>query len=278
MAGTGFDKMLRAVGPLVAMAAINGVASAARKRGKFQFDWNGPDSGPFAGFGGASGVPLEQFDMSGDPPRGVLLAGADRLVVTLGTEFAIAVQGDEDARATLRFRMDDGVLHVASTNSSHGGEGVATITVTAPALSKVTIAGAGRITVDALAEDAEVVIAGAGRIKAQAVQADRLDVKIAGAGRFKAAGSARQLNLSVAGSGRAKMDGLEVESANVTIAGAGSAWFASDGAVKARLMGSGQVTVFGAARCEVHGMGSGRLVCEPRRAPDAAADEAADEA
>ena len=270
--GRGFEKMFRAVGPFVAMAAMSGVMAAGRKNGKFQFDWDGPDCGAGKGFGTKVGVPLDELDMGGETPTGLVLAGADSVVVTLGADFAIAVQGDDEAKQALRFALKDGALHVASNNSNHGGEGIATITVTMPPPDKVTIAGSGEITLARLADEAEVVIAGSGRIVAQDLALGKLDVSIAGSGRFKASGTVGQLDLNVAGSGRAKMAEVMVDKARVTIAGSGSAVFASDGEVRARLMGSGTVTVRGAARCKVQGMGSGSLVCERRDGSDDEAD------
>ncbi|MCL6249939.1 DUF2807 domain-containing protein [Altererythrobacter sp. KTW20L] len=262
--GRGFEKMFRAVGPFVAMAAMSGVMAAQRKNGKFQFDWDGPDCGAGKGFGAKGSVPLDDLDMGGETPTGLVLAGADRVTITEGEDFAIAIQGDDEAKEDLRFCLKDGALHVASNNSSHGGEGVATITVTMPAPHKVTLAGSGEITVECLPDDAEVVIAGSGRVVARDIAVDRLDVSIAGSGRFKASGKVARLDLNVAGSGSAKMGAVMVDKARVTIAGSGNAVFASDGEVKARLMGSGTVTVRGGARCKVQGMGTGSLVCERR--------------
>lgn len=261
----GFDKMFRAIGPFMAMAAMGGVAAAARKGGKFQFDWD-DKCGP--GSLAAGGVPLDEFAMEGEVPTGLVLAGADSLIVQQGDVFAIAVQGDDDARKNLRFRLKEDVLHISS-NNSHESDGIATIAVTMPAPAKVTVAGSGRIRLEKLADFAEVAIAGAGRIAVEDIALVELDVSIAGAGRFKATGKVDRLTLNVAGSGRAKMGGLMVEEAGVTIAGSGSAVFASDGDVSARLMGSGTVTVRGSARCQVKGIGSGTLVCEPRDKDDA---------
>jgi hypothetical protein len=258
----GFDKMFRAVGPFVAMAAMGGMMAAARKTGKFQFDWDAPDACTGGVFGARNGVPLESLDMGGETPTGVVLTGADTLIVTEGDDFAVSVQGDVEAREALRFRLKDGALHVSSRNSSFADEGLATITVTMPAPEKVTIAGAGSIQVARLADRAEIVIAGAGQISILDMAIDRLDVSIAGAGKFKASGTVARLDLNVAGSGNAKMADVMVEKARVTIAGAGGAVFSSDGEVKARLMGSGSVTVRGSARCKVQSMGSGSLICE----------------
>ena len=90
------------------------------------------------------------------------------------------------------------------------------------------------------------------------------DLSIAGSGQFEADGTAALLDLTVAGSGNASMAELLIDTAKVSIAGSGNVVFACDGAVNAHLMGSGMVTVRGAARCKVQSVGSGCLVCEPR--------------
>ena len=278
--GMNFDKFLRSMGPLVAAAAVGGIMAAAKKNGNFDFKWDegdfnwGKDCGKgfgrgfgpgFAtGFGG-DGVPLDELDMGGDSPTQLVLAGADQVIVTEGDDFAIAVQGDDDAKDTLRFRLDDdGALHIASGNSSHGGEGIATINITMPAPEKVTIAGAGEVALSSLADDAEVKVAGSGQISVLDLDIEELDVTIAGAGRFTAGGKAERLNISVAGAGKAEMSGLLVDIADVDLAGAGNATFACDGEVNADIVGAGHVTVRGSAKCRVHSMGSGYLVCEPR--------------
>ncbi len=275
MSGKGFEKMFRTVGPVVAMAAMSGVMAAARRNGKVRFGWDGVNfgHGPGKGMAMVGGVPLDELDMSGEAPVELVLAGADSLVVGEGEDFTISIQGGEAARERLRFRLKDGALQVSSDNTGNDTAGsdkesIATINVTLPALNKVTIAGSGEITVERLAGEAEVVIAGSGRILARDIAADRLDLSIAGSGKFKASGTVRRLDLSVAGSGSAKMAQVEVEKARVTIAGSGNAVFACDGEVKARIMGSGDVTVRGGARCKVQSMGSGTLVCERRPASE----------
>ena len=60
----------------------------------------------------------------------------------------------------------------------------------------------------------------------------------------------------------ATMDGAVIDPVLDYDFRSGKATFASDGEVKANIMGSGDVTVRGRARCKVHTMGSGSLVCE----------------
>lgn len=261
--GTDFEKMLRTLGPMAAAAALGGVANAMRQRGDFKFRWDGDDQSCGKGFGG-DGVPLDDLDISGETPRELVLAGADNVVVTKGEDFTIAVQGDEESKETLRFRLKDGALHVASRNSSHGGEGIATVNITMPAPDKVTIAGAGQIALSDLADKAEVTIAGSGQISVLDLDIKKLKVTLAGSGRFAAGGKAGTLKLKIAGSGRTEMSGLLAEDAKVHIAGSGNATFGCDGEVKARIFGSGNVTIRGRARCHVQSMGSGWVRVEPR--------------
>jgi hypothetical protein len=285
-----FDRMLRAVGPFVAMAAMSGFAAASRngwKAGKFDVNFGprfqsrfhpGPGKGGKFRFNGREGVPLDQLDMDVEAPTEVILSSGDNLEIVEGADFAITLQGSKAAKDDVRFVLEDGALFVMrgdgqfdhdddeeGDGDEEGGEDAAspaTITVTMPAPRRVTLAGSGRISTDALADKAEITIAGSGRIKVHAMAVDTLSITIAGSGTIKAGGTAKRLEVSVAGSGSAKLGGLMVDDAEIDIAGSGSVTFASDGTVNANIMGSGNVTVRGGARCSVHSMGSGSLVCE----------------
>lgn len=284
-----FDRMFRAMGPFVAMAAMGGLM-AARKNGwngewakdlsgKANFgkwDWNfqpGPGRGGKFRFNGQEGVTLDDLEMSGDAPVELVVACGDHVTITAGEDFGIALQGSASAKARMRFVLEDGVLFVMrdcspATDDAPDGDdeagdaGFATVSITMPAPEKLTIAGSGKITTATLAAQAAVVIAGSGRIEATALVSERLEVTIAGSGCFSAGGTAQRLEVSVAGSGTADMAALSTERAEIDIAGSGNVTFASDGKVKANIMGSGVVTVRGSARCKVHSMGSGSLVCE----------------
>jgi len=254
-----FDKMMRAVGPFVIAAARSG-AFTVRKDGKFKFNC---DSDKFR-FNGKTGVKLEDLDMGEDLPTEVVLVGPDQLVITEGEDFAISVQGDDEAKDGARFLVDGDTLYVMRGDFCSGDDEGATITVTMPAPSKVTITGSGALATSALADNTEMVIAGSGEISVLDIDNASLEVTIAGSGSFSAGGKVGKLDLSVAGSGNADMGNLLVESADIDITGSGDATFACDGEVAANIMGSGHVTVRGSARCRVQSMGSGSLVVEPR--------------
>jgi hypothetical protein len=240
-------RILRGIAPVVALAAAFGAGGC---------DGN-------ISINGEKGVPLEDLDTAGKAPTALVLAGPDNVVVKDGDFLKIAVAGDTDAVSALRFTLDDETLGIMRRKDLVDGDGKATVTVTMPGLEKLTIAGSGTVEAASLAGKSEVTIAGSGTARTNSVSAARLDVTIAGSGSYRAAGKVDRLDLTVAGSGDADMAGLEVETADVTIAGAGSASFASNGTVKATVMGSGDVTVTGSAKCTIKSMGSGTLRCNP---------------
>lgn len=214
---------------------------------------------------GRKGVPLAELDLSGKAPEEISLLGPDKVRVIQGDKLAIAVEGDQSVKDRLRFVLGDGKLGIGRDRWNSGDtEGIATISVTVPDARRLVLAGSGTLDADALrGENVGVTIAGSGTVNAALIGAGELKVEVLGSGALKAAGKARALKLTVAGSGVADMPALSAESADVDVAGSGTANFASDGNVKANIMGSGEVHVKGRATCKITSMGSGKLVCEP---------------
>ena len=241
----GFNKVFRAIGPVIAIAVAGGLA--------------GCDNADFK-VNGKEGVPLADLDLSGDAPTEVVLLGPDTIDIRTGETLSIEVEGDDSVKDRLRFLRDDDSL--AIMRSKGESKGTATVIITMPSPRKLTIGGSGLVKAAELTGDAEANILGSGSLEVAGVSADELSVSVAGSGSMTAAGKAKSLDLDVLGSGSAMLDGLSVDDADVTIAGSGSAAFSSDGKVEAEILGSGSVTVRGDARCKVHSIGSGSLVCE----------------
>ena len=212
---------------------------------------------------GETGKPLAELDMTGTPPKGLVMIGPDKVQIHPGERLAITVDGDKEKAANLRFTLKDGTLGILrGPGSWHGNDGVI-VNVTMPAPQSLTMTGSGKITATTLAPEAEISIAGSGDIETPAVDAKKLSVTIAGSGSYSASGKTNVLDLSIAGSGSANMAGLNADKASVSIVGSGDAAFASDGAVNASMIGSGSVHVKGRAHCTVSATGSGKLICEP---------------
>ena len=207
------------------------------------------------------GVPLEELDLTGPPPRKVALCGPARLVLSEGEVFRVDVEPGPSGE-DVRFSLREEKLSVS------GGDPETVVRVALPAPRKLAIAGSGSMTAAKLARDGKVSIAGSGRLEVADVEGGRVKVSIAGSGRLAMDGRADELELSIAGSGSCDAEGLVVDKAAVNVAGSGDAIFTCNGEVAASLMGSGNVIVRGPARCSVRAMGSGTVTCE--RAGEAA--------
>lgn len=252
-----FKAFLRGMAPLAAIAMA---AAASGGCDKMHVSINGDD-----------GEKLADLDLTGKPPSKVALASPDTVRISSGEKLAITVEGDAGVAAELRFTLEDGTLGIQRKDGKWSGGETVTVNVTMPPPEKLVIAGSGKIVASALAStSARVTIAGSGSVETAGVATDELKVDVAGSGKFVAGGTAKSLKLTIAGSGNAQLDSLKVDDAKVDIAGSGGAVFASDGTVRAKIMGSGEVRVIGRATCKVTAMGSGRLVCEPAASAGAA--------
>jgi hypothetical protein len=245
------DRFLGTMGPLFALSALGALSGC---------------NGIWSGLADGDGVPLAELDLAAGPPEGVVLAGPDTVTITSGEQFTVAAEGQ--AADKLRFKLENGTLTITRERNDWSGEGdgngngAATVRITMPAPRRLSMAGSGHMTSEALASKADLSIAGSGTLETPNVAARSLAVSIAGSGVYRAGGQADTLELSLAGSGDGDMTGLKVARATISIAGSGDAAFASDGEVEASIMGSGTVTVHGSARCKITAIGSGSLICE----------------
>ena len=226
-----------------------------------------------------SGKRLADLDMTGPPPHGLALMGADRIEITHGDKLAIHVDGDATDADHLRFTLKDGTLGILRDHGWLSGHGnPVTVRVTMPAPRELSMGGSGSIHADSLDGDhAQISIAGSGSIETPVVATRALAVNIAGSGAYRAAGSAATLDLNLLGSGNATMDALKAEKASVSVAGSGAGGFASDGTVSASIVGSGTVRVHGRAACTVSAVGSGKLVCDTPATASPAAESDKDD-
>lgn len=230
---------------------------------------------------GEEGVPLSELDLSGAAPAGLILTGSDKVILTQGDELSIDVEGSDEAVAAVRFVLDNGALGITREEELWDSSDKATIRVTMPAPSDITITGSGSVEAQTLAADSDVSVlgsggfalgtsevnsldvhmSGSGSAKFDQINAEALEITVAGSGTLFASGTATDLEVSVAGSGGADLGELKVDRADINIAGSGSVNLQSDGEVEANIMGSGSVIVDGTAKCTQTSMGSGSLRC-----------------
>jgi len=211
------------------------------------------------------GEPLADLDQSGDAPTEIGLAGPDKLVLKEGDTLKIKVKGDEDAVEALRFKRSGDALTVGRDGDASRDAGTATVTITMPAPTDISMAGSGSIKAAEMASDAEISMAGSGKIIVAELLADKLDISSMGSGVITAAGTATKLDISIFGSGDVNLEDLKADDAEISIAGSGDVKLASDGKVEVSIAGSGDVYVTGSAECSSSVAGSGKLRCKPAK-------------
>jgi autotransporter translocation and assembly factor TamB len=201
---------------------------------------------------------------SGEPFDRITLAGPDNLTFVTQGEHAVTATGDSEALETLQFKVRNGELRIRrkSANWSFGDKGEATITVNAPALRALSVAGSGSAKIDRMeGDEIELNIAGSGDANVAKLAAKKFEGAIAGSGSLRLSGSADSTEISIAGSGSVLGERFSSEAVDISIAGSGDVTMASDGTVEASLMGSGDVTIKGNAKCKSSAMGSGSITC-----------------
>ncbi|WP_373476215.1 head GIN domain-containing protein [Sphingorhabdus sp.] len=190
--------------------------------------------------------------------------GPDNIIYVVGDTFSIKAEGNDEALATLRYKLEEGSLRIGRTRGKWFGNSAnaANITITAPFLDKAAMAGSGDFTADAMTADGlDLSIAGSGNIKVGALTGKKLDVSIAGSGEATLAGKVDKAEYSIAGAGTVDAAKLATTDAEVSIAGSGDLKLNATGTVEVSIAGSGDVEVTGGAKCTTSKMGSGNVTC-----------------
>ena len=247
---------------------------AVSENGKFRFDfdkesWNKWRDSAGDGEGWSSLEALDLTDARPDVLK-IALSRADHVRIKSGQALKVKVEG-EGADA-LRFKLDGDTLRILRRGGGQGGD--LRIKLTMPAPRRLAIGGAGNITCDTLAEEAQVAIGGSGRVEVGTLSGKVLSAKIGGSGTIVAAGTVETLDVAIGGSGKFDAPHLETNTATIRIGGSGKVEFASDGVVDAKVGGSGDIVVHGQPRCSLKAGGSGRIRCVPRNEGDDAHDTA----
>lgn len=190
--------------------------------------------------------------------------GPDNIVFVTGDSFSIKAEGNAEAIKTLRFKMDGDAIEIGRTKGKWFGEeakGV-TITITAPAISSVALAGSGDLKADKMSGEKVVIdLAGSGNVDVADLVAPSVEGNVAGSGDIKAAGKVAKADWSIAGSGNIDVSALISEDVKASIAGSGDVRANASKTVDASIAGSGDVLATGGAKCTKSVIGSGKVTC-----------------
>lgn len=190
--------------------------------------------------------------------------GPDNIVLVTGDSFSIKAQGNAEAIKTLRFKVDGKGIQIGRTKGKWFGQGAkaVTITITAPNISSVSLAGSGDFSADKLSGDKVVIeLAGSGNVVVADIAAQSVNGDVAGSGNIKATGKVAKAEWSIAGSGDVDAAAIASEDVKVSIAGSGDVRANATKSADASIAGSGDVTITGGATCTKSVIGSGKVTC-----------------
>jgi hypothetical protein len=199
----------------------------------------------------------------------VRASGPFDVVIRTGGAPAVRASGPQAALDRLVVTSEDGVLSIRPEKGDWKlwrgwlprGEKVV-VSVSAPALRAVSLAGSGTVTVDrARAAQFAASVSGSGDLTVNDLQAEGFALTVAGSGDLTVSGRARTGKASVAGSGDIHGEGLRVATAELAVAGSGDVRLGATDSATVSVVGSGDVYVTGGARCTTSKHGSGDVHC-----------------
>jgi Putative auto-transporter adhesin, head GIN domain len=190
--------------------------------------------------------------------------GPDNVILVTGDAFSIKAEGNAEAIKLLRFKIDGNAIQIGRKKGKWFGDSgkAVTITITAPKVSAVALAGSGDFKGDKLSGDKVVIdLAGSGSADVADISAPLLEGNIAGSGDIRAAGKAAKAEWSVAGSGNVDAASIISEQIEISIAGSGDVRANASKSADVSIAGSGDVNVSGGANCTKSVIGSGKVNC-----------------
>jgi hypothetical protein len=210
-----------------------------------------------------NGISISEKTAKTQPFEKLSVAGPDNVIFNIGDSFEISASGDADEIKKIRYVIEDGAIKIGRIKGNWSGyDKGATIRITAPMLSMISLAGSGDVTADRVSSDnASFSVAGSGDLTVGSVTSKSAELSVAGSGNLKISGKTDKASYSVAGSGDIDASNLSSIDADISLAGSGNVNVLATGAASASIVGSGDVTVKGGAKCESSKIGSGELLC-----------------
>lgn len=164
----------------------------------------------------------------------IRLAGAGNIVLVQSDKHTITLD-DGEVPAQKLFTISDGWLTV---NGKPGDDFI----VTAPDISKIDIAGTGKLESESTIEvqNIELMVSGIGKIELN-LKAENIDAIISGAGKMELNGTADNLTIDISGSGKIDGEDLTVKKCTASISGSGKSLIDVTESLDVSISGSGGV-------------------------------------
>jgi len=171
------------------------------------------------------------------------LNGSADLVIEVGPEESIKIEGNQSRVDNVKTYVKDGVLVIDEKSEGLFGHssGKLVVTITAPKIDAISLYGSGDI-------------------DATGLTGESFDLEIYGSGDVTATGEVDTASFVVKGSGDIQAKDLVAKSTSVDISGSGDVEVYAKKAISASVSGSGEVTYFGGAEDVIKSIsGSGEV-------------------
>ena len=194
----------------------------------------------------------------------VTFAVSGEVLISLGRDFSVELEGDRDYIREIITRVDDDELIIRRDKWFDSGNKKVIVRITMPVLDGISVLGSGRLTViDPLrGDELDVAISGSGKAFLRDVALREVECDISGSGSLNLTGNGtiRKLEISISGSGDYVGDDTTVGIMDARISGSGSCDCHVTEMLRASISGSGNIRYSGDPKIDATVTGSGKVL------------------
>jgi len=175
-----------------------------------------------------------------EPFTNLALDGSMDVVIGVGTDQNVVVEGDDNIVPLITTKVSSGTLTIDS-ESGFSTKVPLKVRITVPKLKGLTLNGSGSMLADG-------------------VSGKEFKAMLAGSGDMQVKGSVSSIDATLTGSGRIRMQQIPCESAKVLLTGSGDIEVSPTQQLDAKLTGSGRIVYFGFPNITKDVTGSGEVI------------------
>lgn len=192
--------------------------------------------------------------------HGISLALGGNMDVRTGGDEAVTIETDDNVLPLIETVVENGVLQIRAKKNAQLDTRRLKVTVQAPAIDRLSVAGSGSVRADRLRGDKVVLaLAGSGSIDTGTIEAKSVAIEVAGSGNVRATGAADSVDVAVAGSGKADAGRLTGRAVAANVSGSGVATVTARQTLAAAITGSGNIAYYGDPQLSRAVTGSGTV-------------------
>ena len=178
---------------------------------------------------------------------GVVFGVSGNLTVRQGNTYKVELSGEEEDLEKIEVEVKGDRLVISTKGNSWRRMRDISGTVTLPNIEVLAVSGSGTLKTAGSINtgDLNLAVSGSGDMVITGLSADDCKIAISGSGSIVAAGECEDLVVAISGSGDLDAKDLKANDCEAVVSGSGAAKVHVNGALKARISGSGDVYYVG---------------------------------